>query len=103
MYMTTAVSPDSIKAQGSRPAKLIYSWISICTSILERSLSLNAPSVADPSPSVPQSAESADVPQSAQSTAQDTLPQTPPEASPGPAETEEPRDGLASGSEKQDS
>ena len=38
--MISAVPADSIKSHGSRPAKLIYSWLSICTSLLEHSLSL---------------------------------------------------------------
>ena len=37
----SAVAGDSVKAQGSRPAKLIFSWLNICTSLLERSLAVN--------------------------------------------------------------
>ena len=36
--------------QGSRPTKLIYSWVNICTSLLERGLSVNANKPVNPSP-----------------------------------------------------
>lgn len=47
-----AVPADSIKSQGSRPAKLIYSWISICTSLLEHALSMITASSSQHSPEV---------------------------------------------------
>lgn len=49
-WICTAVSADSVKTQGSRPTKLIYSWVNICTSLLERGLSVNANKPVNPSP-----------------------------------------------------